>query len=488
MKYQLKTAAIQNIPCDFLIIASNNTKTLTGYAKEIDAQSGNHLSQSIKALPHLSKPGRFAVLQPVPGIKATGVVFLNVGKKATQDSLAKCLKKALINIKTFQPKNITLAIHDVELEEGKADRIIKRSAEVINTVFYCFDEHKTKKSPRLATIFVPSDKRMTNKLKLAFKQAIALANAMSFTKDLSNSPSNFCTPTYLAKQAKRMAKENTKFKTTIVDEAEMKKLGMGALLAVSQGSKEPAKLIVMMHQGAEKSKKPYVFVGKGVTFDTGGINAKGPDAMVGMKYDMCGAATVFGVMQAAAELKLPHNIIGIVSAVENMPDGAAYKPEDVITSMSGQTIEVLNTDAEGRLALCDALTYAERFKPKAVVDLATLTGAMLVSLGKVATGVFTNHQPLADDLVKAGMTSGDKAWQLPLFDEYQELIESPFADMQNIGGKLAGSITAACFLERFAKKYHWAHMDIAGTSSNWGGNRTSTARPLPLLLEYLFQK
>ena len=268
----------------------------------------------------------------------------------------------------------------------------------------------------------------------------------------------------------------------------MEDLGMNSLLSVSQGSAQPAKLVIFRYQGAGNGSKPVVLVGKGVTFDTGGISIKPSSAMDEMKFDMCGAASVFGAVAAVAGMELPINLVGVTPAVENMPSGTATKPGDIFTSMSGQTIEVLNTDAEGRLILCDALTYSERFEPAAVIDIATLTGACVVALGKHATGLLSNHDPLAADLLQAGLTAGDRAWQLPLWDEYEKQLESPFADMANIGGREAGTITAACFLAKFTKKFRWAHLDIAGTAWVSGKNKCATGRPVPLLVQYLIQQ
>jgi leucyl aminopeptidase len=276
--------------------------------------------------------------------------------------------------------------------------------------------------------------------------------------------------------------------TTIIDEEKMESLGMGAFLAVSRGSQQPGKLIVMEHQGHRKAGKPIVLVGKGVTFDTGGISIKNSEGMDEMKYDMCGAASVFGAMHAIALLKLPLNIIGIVAAAENMPDGNACRPGDVVTSLSGQTIEILNTDAEGRLVLCDALTYAERFKPDTVIDMATLTGACVTALGHVASAVMGNDQNTIDALLTAGEQTGDRCWSLPLWDEYQPQLDSNFADMANIGGRPAGAITAACFLSRFARQFNWAHLDIAGTAWNSGKEKGATGRPVPLLMQFLFNQ
>jgi leucyl aminopeptidase len=308
---------------------------------------------------------------------------------------------------------------------------------------------------------------------------------MNTARQLGNLPANICTPSYLASQAKALAKGQAKVTTTVLTEADMKKLKMGSLLSVSAGSDQPAKLIVIKYQGATTGVKPVVLVGKAVTFDTGGISLKPGGGMDEMKYDMCGGASVFGVINALIESQLPVNVIGIVPATENMPNGNATKPGDVVTSMSGQTIEILNTDAEGRLILCDALTYAERFKPAAVIDIATLTGAVIGALGKVGAGLLANDDELAEQLLTSGTRSGDRAWRLPLWEEYDQLLKSNFADMANIGGPQAGTITAACFLARFTKKYKWAHLDVAGTAWISGPQKGATGRPVPLLMDYI---
>jgi leucyl aminopeptidase len=316
----------------------------------------------------------------------------------------------------------------------------------------------------------------------------AIANGMALARRLGNLPGNICTPAFLAEQARELGKAHRKLKVDVLEEKDMEKLGMGALLSVARGSRQPAKLIVMHYKGGAKDEQPVVLVGKGVTFDSGGISLKPGAAMDEMKFDMCGAASVLGTVRACCELELPLNLVGIVPATENLPDGLATKPGDVVTSMSGQTIEILNTDAEGRLILCDALTYAARFEPAVIVDIATLTGACVVALGKHASGLLGNHEPLIHALLKAGQSSGDRAWQMPLWDEYQEQLKSNFADMANIGGPQAGTITAACFLSRFTREQHWAHLDIAGVAWNQGDKKGATGRPVPLLTQFLLDR
>jgi leucyl aminopeptidase len=317
-------------------------------------------------------------------------------------------------------------------------------------------------------------------------QGDALASGMALTKDLGNLPPNVCTPNYLADQARELARRHG-MKVQVFGRKDMERMGMGALLAVARGSEQPPRFIVLEHRKAGKAK-PVVLVGKGVTFDTGGISIKPAPEMDEMKFDMSGAGAVLGTLKAVAEMKLGLNVVGLIPTTENMPDGRATRPGDIVTSMSGQTVEILNTDAEGRLILCDALTYAERYEPSAVIDLATLTGACVIALGHVASGLFSNDDALAQEILAAADDAYDRAWRLPLWDDYQDQLKSNFADFANIGGRPAGSVTAACFLARFARKYKWAHLDIAGTAWRGGKEKGATARPVPLLTQFLVNR
>jgi leucyl aminopeptidase len=328
------------------------------------------------------------------------------------------------------------------------------------------------------------DKADSRKAELGAQQGAAIADGMALTKDLGNLPPNVCTPAYLAAQARDLAKRY-RMKVQVLEREDMQRLGMGTLLAVAQGSHEPPKFIVLEHRGAAKDAKPVVLVGKGVTFDTGGISIKPAAEMDEMKYDMSGAGTVLGTLKAVGEMKLALNVVGLIPTTENMPGGHATRPGDIVKSLSGQTVEILNTDAEGRLILCDALTYAERYEPAAVIDIATLTGACVIALGHVASGLFSNDDRLAEELLKAADAAHDRAWRMPLWDDYQDQLKSNFADFANIGGRPAGSVTAACFLARFARKYKWAHLDIAGTAWRSGKEKGATARPVPLLIQFL---
>ena len=351
--------------------------------------------------------------------------------------------------------------------------------------FYRFDQLKTQKkaaAPALAAVTLAiTGAPVTLQAQAAVREATATADGADLARTLGNLPPNLCTPSYLADEARTIAKQ-FKLGIEVLERKDMERLGMGALLAVTAGSRQPPKLIVLRYAGAAKSKKPLVLVGKGITFDTGGISLKPGGEMDEMKYDMSGAGSVLGAIRALAGMRAPVNVVGVVPTCENMPDGAATRPGDIVTTMSGQTVEILNTDAEGRLILCDALTYAERFSPDAIVDVATLTGACVIALGHVASGLFANDQKLADEILAAGDDAWDRVWQMPLWEDYQEQLRSNFADMANIGGRPAGSVTAACYLARFTRKMRWAHLDVAGTAWRSGREKGSTGRPVPLLV------
>ena len=364
--------------------------------------------------------------------------------------------------------------------------------EITSNLLYEFREFKSKpakdrKTLRRITQMVSSRRDLAIGIQ-AVSDGRAITHGIRLARDLANRPANVCTPTHLAAEAQQLAKSLPAIKVTVLDEDALKKLKMNALLSVAQGTAEPARLITLEYKGGKRNGRPIVLVGKGITFDSGGISIKPAANMDEMKFDMCGGAAVFGAIATVAEMQLPLNVIGIIAATENMPGSKATRPGDIYTSMSGQTIEVLNTDAEGRLILCDALTYSERFNPDVVIDIATLTGACVIALGKHATGLLSNHNPLAKDLLNAGENCGDRAWQLPLWDDYQKQLDSPFADIANVGGRDAGTITAACFLSRFTKKLNWAHLDIAGTAWITGDKKGATGRPVTLLVQYLMDR
>jgi leucyl aminopeptidase len=368
---------------------------------------------------------------------------------------------------------------------------VEQMVEVTMDAVYRFDHPQCKKGEERRGVYklvinVPQRNDL-RKGDQALKKGLAIATGVRLAKDLGNLPGNICTPTYLADQAQEIAKSYG-LKIEVLERDDMQQLGMGSLLSVARGSRQPPKFIVLQYSSGKAGQKPVVLVGKGITFDAGGISLKPAAEMDEMKYDMCGAASVLGTMKTVAEMGLPLNLVAIIPTCENLPDGDANKPGDIVTSMSGQTIEVLNTDAEGRLILCDALTYAERFEPESVVDVATLTGACVIALGHHASGLLGNSDSLVKELIQAGEEAFDRAWQLPLWDDYQEQLKSNFADMANIGGRAAGSITAACFLARFAKKFDWAHLDIAGTAWKSGKDKGATGRPVPLLTHFLMER
>ncbi len=356
---------------------------------------------------------------------------------------------------------------------------------------YTYDAKLNKKNKSInylkkVSIFIDS-KEAQAKLKKGLKTGQVVGQGMNVAKELANLPGNVCTPSYLATSSRSAANKYKKLSCRVFGEKEMKKMGMDCLLSVGNGSAQESKLISMNYQGGKKGDKPYAIVGKGITFDTGGISLKPPATMDEMKFDMCGAASVIGTMQVIAELNIPINLIGVVASAENMPGSKATKPGDVVRTMSGKTVEILNTDAEGRLVLADALTYVERFNPRSVVDIATLTGAVIMALGYSTSGLMSNNENLAKELLEAGEKASDRAWQLPIWDSYQKDLDSNFADIANIGGR-AGTITAACFLSRFAEKYPWAHLDVAGTASLKGAAKGGSGRPVPLLSQYLIDK
>jgi leucyl aminopeptidase len=488
MKFQLKTQKLNELACDCIIVFCYE-KDLSAGTKQLDSAMKKQLSKMLACSNQINKPGDHAFFPITQDLKTKNILLIQLGNKIElcQDSLKSYLASAFSSLAKTSTRTVTIALNDLKTIKNSSDQDLLLIAETLTRAYYRFETFKSKahKNP-LTTIYINVDEKQKSQTQKSIKNANGLAQGMTLSMDLANMPPNVCNPSYLAKQAKDLAKQHDKFTTKIVDHKALEKLGAGAILAVGQGSDTPPCLVCMEYKGGKANDKPQVFVGKGITFDTGGNNIKSFAGMLGMKYDMCGGASVFGLMKAVAHMKLPINVVGIVAAAENMPGSKAYRPEDIIKTLSGKTIEVLNTDAEGRLVLCDALTYAEKYKPKAVIDLATLTGAMITSLGYVASGVFSNDDDLANDLEQAAITSRDKVWRLPVWSEYTKQISSDFADLSNMGGAAAGSITAACFLAEFAKKYPWAHIDIAGTASLSAGlKRHATGRPMALLVSYL---
>jgi leucyl aminopeptidase len=464
---------------------------LSKAAQALDKAAKHALSDLIARGDMTGKAASTLLLHKLIGIAAERVLLVGLGKASELNN------KASLDIlsATFKALNATpakdAALYITDESVGKnANWVIKQA--VFTAAEQAFRADGLKSEPaKPATlkhiVFATLDKPAAE-LKATLEQTAAIANGMELTKTLGNLPGNICTPTYLSAHALALDKAHKKIKTTVLEEKDMQKLGMGSFLSVTRGSEQPAKLITLEYKGGDKKQKPIVLVGKGITFDTGGISLKPGAEMDEMKYDMCGAASVLGTIQAIAEMGLELNVVGVIPTCENMPSGIATKPGDIVTSMSGQTIEILNTDAEGRLILCDALTYSAKFEPDTVIDIATLTGACVIALGHVAHGLFANEDKLAKELLAAGEQSHDRAWQLPLWDDYQPLLDSNFADMQNIGGRAGGTITAACFLARFTKEYRWAHLDIAGTAWLSGKQKGATGRPVPMLTQYLINR
>jgi leucyl aminopeptidase len=489
-KVSVAATGVQRSAC--AIVGVFEGRKLSSAAAEIDRAARGHLLAVLRRGDLDGKVGQTLLLHDVSGIQAERVLLVGCGaeREMNDATFRKVTVAAAVRLGETGAVDAVNLLPTLHIEGRDVYWKLRQSVELTRDCSYRFDQLKSKKNGRK-----PKLKRMTlivgNARELqagqrGVRDGVAIANGVDLAKDLGNLPPNICTPTYLATRAKELARTHRAIKVTVLEKAQMERLGMHSLLAVARGSRQPPKLIIMQYHGSRGAGKPIALVGKGVTFDTGGISIKPAAAMDEMKFDMCGAASVLGTMMATAELKLPLQLVAAIPTTENMPGGNAIKPADIVTSLSGQTIEILNTDAEGRLILCDAITYVERkFAPRTIIDIATLTGACLIALGNHATGLFSNHQPLADALLQAGQTSGDRAWQLPLWEDYQVQLDSPFADMANVGGREGGAITAACFLSRFTKKLHWAHLDIAGTAWRTGKQKGSTGRPIPLLMQYL---
>lgn len=494
MKFILDTTTPTKQTKDCMVLGVFEDGSFTSAGQEVDQISQHYLTQIIKTGDFAGKINQTLTLYHVPYLKTERVLLVGCGQqdKMTVQSYRKIIGIATKALIQLQARTAAFFLTELSVSPHLFSWHIKQTVDVVHQAIYRFDDYKTEKSPTLflqnLILFVP-DKKNLSAAKRALTQGLAIAHGVELTKNIAHQPSNVCTPAYLAKQTKLLAKKYKNMRVTILEKKELAKRGMHALLAVGQGSANSPKLICIEYQGSTKNKKPIALVGKGITFDTGGISLKTADGMIGMKYDMCGAATVLGTIKSVAELALPINLVGILAVAENMPSGTACKPEDIVTGLSGQTIEIMNTDAEGRLVLSDALTYCERYQPEIVIDIATLTAAVVIALGSHATGLFSNDEILAKNLLEASEESHDRVWRMPLWEEYQEQLASPFADMSNTGGRLAGAITAACFLWRFTKKFRWAHLDAAGTASNRDcKERAATGRPVPLLVQYFINQ
>lgn len=478
-----------------LVVAVYEGLKLSPAASSVDAADAHQLTTLLKRESFQGKAGQSLLLLNPQGIAAERLLVLGFGSlkdgNISAENFRRAVQKISESLKPTPCTEITIALDEINVTDQDIDWQARQIAENLGQLEYRADGLKSKPaeiSLQLKKVLLGTTKNQVTKATRGLDLGHAIAKGVNLARNLGDLPGNICTPTYLAEQAKKLTKGQTKLNVNVLEEKQMKELGMGSFLSVAAGSEQPAKLIVLEYKGGNKKDAPVALVGKGITFDTGGISLKPGPAMDEMKYDMCGAASVLGTFLTLVELQLPINVVGVIATTENMPSGAATKPGDIVTSMSGLTIEILNTDAEGRLVLCDALTYTERFKPKAVVDIATLTGACVIALGNHATGLFSNNDDLAKSLLKAGEESADRAWQMPLWDDYQKQLDSNFADIANIGGREAGSVTAACFLSRFAKKFAWAHLDIAGTAWRSGGAKGATGRPVPLLVQYLLNQ
>ena len=493
MEFSTKSGSPEKQRGGSVVVGVFESRKMTLAAELLDKAAQGYIGDIIRRGDMDGKAGTTLLLHHVPGVLCDRVLLVGLGKEREFREKEYCaaIRSAVKTLNDTGAFDATFFLTEVAVKKrSTAWRVRQAALQALDATFR-FDQFKSKKDevrrPLKKITFAVERRNELADAEEAILQGTAIAEGMALARTLGNLPPNVCTPTYLAEQAKALAEE-FKLECSILERAEMEKLGMHSLLAVAKGSHQPPKLIVLHHKGGKATEKPVILVGKGITFDTGGISLKPAPEMDEMKFDMCGAASVLGTMKAAARMNLPINLTVVVPTTENMPGGGATRPGDIVTSLSGQTIEILNTDAEGRLILCDALTYAERFEPSTVIDVATLTGACVIALGNVASGLLANDDGLARELLHAGEEAHDRAWQMPLWDDYQEQLKSNFADMANIGGKGAGTITAACFLSRFTKKFDWAHLDIAGTAWLSGKEKGATGRPVPLLTHYLLKR
>ncbi len=492
MNYSIETNPLETLQSNCLIVGVYNNQQLSASAQALDNQINGLLTTIMARGDITGKINDTLLLNVIPDSAIERILLVGLGeqKPLSAKNYRKALTAAINTVKKSRLTSVAVSLTDCDVEKADLTWKTRQIIEVFSDALYQFTACKSKseESATLESVVITAKSHEADAAATGLAQGLAIAEGMTLTKQLADLPANICTPTYLAQQALTLAGAYEALEATILEVSDMEQLGMGSLLAVARGSRQPAKLITLEYHGGDKNSKPIVLIGKGLTFDSGGISLKAGAGMDEMKYDMCGGAAVLGTLQAAAQLGLPLNIVGLVPATENMPDGQANKPGDILTSMSGKTIEVLNTDAEGRLILCDTLTYAQRFNPEVVIDLATLTGAVLVALGRVPSGLLGNDDALCNDLIAAGETANDSVWRLPLWEEYQEQLKSNFADLANIGGKDAGTITAACFLANFAENFRWAHLDIAGTAWRTGSAKGATGRPVPLLTQYLLNR
>ncbi len=494
MEFTIKSGSPEKQRSACVVVGVFDNRKLSLSAELIDRASNGYISEIIRRGDMEGKLGSTLLLHNVRGTLADRVLLIGLGKERDfRDKEFRTAVRAAVTLlnETGSYEAVIYLTEEKVKRRGVAWRV-EHAVIVAMEAVYRFEQMKSEPAEvrrplRKLTLSVPQRSDLSDG-EAATARGLAIAHGMDFARDLGNLPGNICTPTYLADRAVELAREFPDVKVRVLERKDLEDLGMGSFLSVTNGSEQPPRFIILEYDQAVRKQRPFVLVGKGITFDSGGISIKPATDMDHMKYDMCGAASVLGVFRTVAELKSKLNIVGLIPACENLPSGRATKPGDIVKSMSGQTVEVLNTDAEGRLILADALTYAERYEPEAVVDVATLTGAMVVALGHVACGVFSNNDALARALVAAGDDAYDRAWQLPLWEDYQEGLNSNFADFANVAGRAGGSITAACFLSRFTKRYDWAHLDIAGIAWKEGKDKGATGRPVPLLATWLLSQ
>lgn len=495
MEFSVKSGSPEKQRSACIVVGVFESRRLSPVAEQLDKISDGYISSLLRRGDLEGKSGQMLLLHHIPNILSERVLLVGCGKERElgERQYKDIIKSTINTLNETGSMEAVCFLTELHVKGRDIYWKVRQAVESTKDCLYSFDQFKsikpeTRRPLRKLVFNVPTRKEL-NLGERAISHGLAVASGVKACKDLGNMPPNVANPAYLASQARLLDDHFEKITTKIIGEQEMESLGMTSYLAVGRGSRNESMMSIMQYRGnPDSTAKPIVLIGKGLTFDAGGISLKPAASMDEMKYDMCGAASVFGTMKSLAKLDLPINVIGIMAGCENMPGGNAYRPGDIVTTMSGQTVEVLNTDAEGRLVLCDALTYAERFEPECVIDVATLTGACIVALGHHISGLVSNHNPLAHEIVNASEQAGDRAWRLPMTEEYQEQLKSPFADIANIGSPGGGAIIAGCFLSRFTKKYNWAHLDVAGTSFKGGANKGATGRPVPLLIQFLLNR
>ena len=495
MEFNVKSGSPEKQRSACIIVGVFEPRRLSPIAEQLDKISDGYISALLRRGELEGKVGQSLLLHHVPNVLSERVLLIGCGKERELDErqYKQIIQKTINTLNETGSMEAVCFLTELHVKGRNNYWKVRQAVETAKDCLYTFDQLKSNKTelrrPLRKMVFNVPTRRELPSGERAIAHGLAIASGIKACKDLANMPPNICNAAYLASQARQLADSSSNVSTRVIGEEQMKELNMNAYLAVGQGSQNESLMSIIEYKGnKDPEARPIVLVGKGLTFDSGGISIKPADGMDEMKYDMCGAATVYGVMRVVAELQLPINVIGVLAGCENMPGGKAYRPGDILTTMSGQTVEVLNTDAEGRLVLCDTLTYVERFEPELVVDIATLTGACMVALGHHYSGLMSNHNPLAHELMNASEQAGDRAWRLPLGDEFYEQIETNFADVANTGGRLGGAITAGCFLARFATKYNWAHLDIAGTAWRSGKAKGATGRPVSLLSQFLLNR